>query len=167
MNFHKDQKGFTMVELVIVTAVIMLMAVFSVTMIGRLRYAKTEQVVEAVFNALRKHQINCMSKGKTYLHIYKISDEYFIKTSDSFTNSCEDTNGYSLGSNVTIKKNEWNEAAHTEVITEINGTGQLIISYKKDGSFDFLGNDIREIIIVGQSDHVIKLNKSTGKSVLE
>lgn len=163
MSFHKDQKGFTMVELVVVAALIMILAAFSVSMIGRLRYAKTEQVVEAVSNALRKHQINCMSKGKTYLHLYCISGEYYLKTSDSDSSSVEDANGYSLGHNVTIKK----KVSGSDSATEIVGTGQVIISYKKDGSFDFVGNDITQIIITGKSDHVIKLNKSTGKSVVE
>lgn len=163
MNFHKDQKGFTMVELVVVAAVIMILASFSVSMIGRLRYAKTEQVVEAVSNALRKQQVNCMSKGKSYLHIYKVGSDYYMKMSVSEDASVEDANGYSLGSNVTLKRKT---SSDTNAV-EITGTGQLILSYKKDGSFDFVGDDIVEIVITGRSDTVIRLNKTTGKHVVE
>lgn len=163
MNFRKDQRGFTLVEVVVVVAIIVILASFSLNMIGRLRYAKSEQVVESISSALNKHQINCMSKGKSYLHIYKINNEYYMKVSDSSSATVEDANGYSIGSNNVLKKLVKDAAA----ATEITGTGQLVLSFKKDGSFDFVGDEITEIQVTGGNDFKIKLNKTTGKHVVE
>ena len=163
MSIHKDQKGFTLVEVVVVAALIMILATFSLNMMGRFRYAKSEQVVESISSALSKHQLNCMSKGKSYLHIYKLNNEYYIKVSSSNSSTVEDENGYSIGSHNVIKKMVKDAAA----ATEITGTGQLILSYNKDGSFDFVGDDLTEILVTGANEFKIKLNKSTGKHVVE
>ena len=163
MCFHKDQRGFTLVEFVIVAAMMAILASLSLTLIGRLRYARSEQVVESISSALSKHQLNCMSKGKSYLHIYKLSNEYYIKISSSNSASVEDANGYSIGSHNVIKK----MVKDAVTATEITGTGQLILSYNKDGSFDFVGDDLTEILVTGSNDFTIKLNKSTGKHVVE
>lgn len=171
MRFRDDQKGFTIVELVIVTAVVTIMASLSLTMLGRIKYANTEKMVNYVYDALKKLQITAMSKSDPYyLHIYKEGDEYYYITSTSSTYlSSMGTNGTSLGGNIKIFKVVG--ALGTE--EEIVGNKRIAISYRKDGRIrekDASGSaleDIRKIVIKGSFDVEIRINHETGKCVAE
>ncbi|MBR4734195.1 MAG: prepilin-type N-terminal cleavage/methylation domain-containing protein [Lachnospiraceae bacterium] len=171
MRFRDDQKGFTIVELVIVTAIVTIMASLSLTMLGRIKYANTEKMVNYVYDALKKLQITAMSKSDPYyLHIYKEGDEYYYITSTSSTYlSSMGTNGTSLGGNIKIFKVVG--AGGTE--EEIVGNKRIAISYRKDGRIrekDASGSaleDIRKIVIKGSFDVEIRINHETGKCVAE
>ncbi len=172
MRFRDDQKGFTLIELVIVAAIVTIMASLSLTMLGRIKYANTEKMVNYVYDALKKLQITAMSKSEAnYLHIYKDGDSYYYITSTSptYNASTMGTNGTSLGGNIKIYKVIG--AGGSE--TEITGSHRIALSYKKDGCVrekDSAGNaleDIRKIVIKGSYEVEIRINPKTGKCVVE
>ena len=93
-----NNKGFSLVEMIIVIAVIAILAGASVTFFGHVRYANTQKTVESIDSAIDKLQSNAMSKSNnSYLYIYKLSDGYYMKTVDTyydtFATSVFDTNG--------------------------------------------------------------------------
>ena len=172
MRFRDDQKGFTLIELVIVAAIVTIMSSLSLTMLGRIKYANTEKMVNYVYDALKKLQIKAMSKSEpSYLHIYKEGDTYyFIQSSSStYSSSTMGTQGTSLGGNIKIYK----VVGATGSETEITGGTRIALSYKKDGcprKTDASGNaleDIRKIVIKGSFDAEIRINPKTGKCVVE
>ena len=172
MRFRDDQKGFTLIELVIVAAVVTIMASLSLTMLGRIKYANTEKMVNYVYDALKKLQITAMSKSEAnYLHIYKEGDTYYYitSTSPSYHAASMGTKGTSLGGNIKIYK----VVGALGSDEEITGGTRIAISYKKDGCIrekDADGHaleDIRKIVIKGSFDVEIRINPKTGKCVVE
>ena len=172
MKFRDNQKGFTLVELVIVTAIVSIMASLSLTMLGRIKYANTEKTVNYVYDALKKLQITAMSKEEhSYLHIYKEGKNYYYVTSSSpdYSSTSMGTNGTSLGGNIKIYKVLAGETTERE----IDGTTRIVISYKKDGrlreknSNDDPMEKIEKIVIKGSYTVEIEFNFKTGKCVAE
>ena len=67
------QNGITLVEIIIVIAIIGILASTSVMMIGHLHYANTQKVVRTLDASLDALQVRTMSKaGSSYLYIYKL-----------------------------------------------------------------------------------------------
>ena len=64
------QNGITLVEIIIVIAIIGILASTSVMMIGHLHYANTQKVVRTLDSSLDALQVRTMSKaGSSYLYI--------------------------------------------------------------------------------------------------
>lgn len=69
------QNGITLVEIIIVIAIIGILASTSVMMIGHLHYANTQKVVRTLDASLDALQVRTMSKaGSSYLYIYKLDN---------------------------------------------------------------------------------------------
>ena len=65
------QNGITLVEIIIVIAIIGILASTSVMMIGHLHYANTQKVVRTLDSSLDALQARTMSKsGSSYLYRY-------------------------------------------------------------------------------------------------
>ena len=79
----KNQRGMSLVEILIVIAVAAILAGVSVTMFGHIRYANTQRTVETVDTALSRLRASTMSReGRQYLYIYRLSDGYYMKLLD-------------------------------------------------------------------------------------
>lgn len=164
MRFHEDQKGFTLVELVIVTAIVAIMAALSLTMLARIKYANTEKMVTHVTDALSKLQILAMTKETPrYMHIYKVGDDYYVCVNDSAV-STDGKGGNCLGSNIEIYK-VVGDGGDEELVTSIT---QAVVSFKRDGTLRTVGSeDIRKIVVCGSFDTEIRINPKTGKHFAE
>lgn len=156
-----NNKGFSLVEMIIVIAVIAILAGASVTFFGHVRYANTQKTVESIDSAIDKLQSNAMSKSNnSYLYIYKLSDGYYMKTVDTyydtFATSIFDTNGTKIADKQT------EIYIDSETGTLVDGTNFVCIRYKKSGVFDDKTN-ASKLVIKGNGTYTIALVKETGK----
>lgn len=164
MRFHEDQKGFTLVELVIVVAIVAIMAALSLTMLARIKYANTEKMVTNVTDAVSKLQILAMTKATPrYLHVYMVGDDYYVCINESPT-ATDGKGGNCLGSNLKMYK-VIGDAGSDELIT---ATEQAVMSFKRDGTLRTVGaEDIRKIVVCGSFDTEIRINPKTGRHYAE
>lgn len=71
---RKDQGGFSLVEVIIVIALMAVLAGSSVAMVGHIRYANTKKVAEEVDQALSRLRLETISRngGRQVLFIYRV-----------------------------------------------------------------------------------------------
>lgn len=174
MRLRDNQKGMSLVEIIIVIAMIGILAGTSISMLSYIMLGNTQKAAKTISTAIEKQQANTMSKaGVPYLYIYKLSDGYYMKTimdveiadsSDANFAMLDDSGTKLAGPNVTISKVDPSDATGTEtVITE---TDFIRVVYKKSGVFDSKTN-VSRIIIDGTGSYTITLIEATGKHILE
>lgn len=160
---YKNQGGFSLVEIIIVIALLAVLAGSSVAMIGHIRYANTKKVVEEVDKTLSRLRLDTMSqKGeRQFLYIYRLDNNgsagYYFKLVDEDTKPNLDGNGTRLcGTNVTFSADG----------NTISGDKIICIVFKKNGQLDS-GTNADKIVISGTGTYTITLDKETGKHLLE
>ena len=183
VRFEKDHKGFSLVELIVVIGIIGILAGISVTLLGHLRVANSEKVVNSISGALSKLQAQTMSKPATqtdgsgnvtvvtrYLYIYQVDGVYYLCTSTTNVTGFDASvlnknNGLSLGSGIRIYKDDSAYAM---------GAGDFIrIAYKRDGSFDYrttagisVSNCKKITVEMNNQKTTITLIEKSGKHVI-
>lgn len=164
MWFHEDHKGFTLIEVVIVTAIVAILASLSLTMLARIKYANTEKMITNVEDAMTKTQVLAMTKETPrYLHIYKVGTDYYTCVNEN-ASTTDGTGGNCLGSNLKIYK----EVGDDETDVLITDTVHAVISFKRDGTLRTTGSeDIRKIVVDGSYAAEIRINPKTGKHYTE
>ncbi len=172
MRLRENQKGMSLVEIIIVIAMIGILAGTSISMLSYIMMGNTQKAAKTVSTAIEKQQANTMSKaGVPYLYIYKLSDGYYMKTiidveiadSNDTDFSQLDSSGTKLaGTNVTISKVD--SAGTAGDVTE---TDFIRVVYKKSGVFDSSKTNVSQIIIDGSGTYKITLIEATGKHILE
>ena len=147
------QNGITLVEIIIVIAIIGILASTSVMMIGHLHYANTQKVVRTLDSSLDALQVRTMSKaGSSYLYIYKLDNGYYTRVLSDNLGSFDDTKLTSDGTklcNNTIKIRK-----------------DIKIAYKKTAFYDDCTN-VNAIYIDGVPAYTIRLVKDTGRHFTE
>lgn len=164
-GFCHNQKGMTMMEIIIVIGMIGILAGGSVLYLGHVRAANTKKAAEVVDTALNKLQVRTMSKaGTPYLYIYHLSDGCYMKVLEekltSFDNTKLDTDSTKLGSDsISVYMD-------SETGTQVSGDNFIRIVYTKASGF---GNDttVSAIVLKGNTTVTIRLRKDTGKHVIE
>ena len=77
----RDHKGITLVEIIIVIAILGILASTVVGMLGHLHYADTQKVVKTLDTSLDALQVKTMSKtGQFYMYVYKSGGNYYVRT---------------------------------------------------------------------------------------
>ncbi len=157
-------KGFTLIETIIVIAILVIFASFTVLYMGHLRSVNVRQAANQVYTSLDKLQVRTMSKTDTqHLYIYKTDNGCYMKiltkNITAFDNSVFDDTGTRLGS------------ASIEVFQEKNGSKEEIkgdkfinIYYNKSAQFE---SDVSAVIFKRNSEYKIKLVKETGRHIME
>lgn len=161
----RNEAGVTLIEIIIVLAIIGILASASVLLIGHLHYADTERVINNIDTSMNELQIKNISKAEqSYLYIYHLSDGYYMRIlSDdlsSFDSSKLNGDGTKLSNN-TIEI-YGTDAGGSRVA--IKGTANYIkVSYTKSGSFDSSKTNVKEIAIEGTPQQTLTLVFDTGK----
>lgn len=179
----KNQRGFSLVEIIVVIAMIGILAGSAFVVVGHISYADTKKAVEGVDDALSSLRLDAMSReGRRYLYIYKIedgaNDGYYAKLLDE-----EDVSGIGelkVGPAEPQLNNNATRLGGADVKffaddVEITGNNNYIcVAYKKNGLFlddDELNNWLRtnaeHITIKGSGTYKISLNRKTGKHSIE
>lgn len=165
MKKCRNEAGVTLVEIIIVLAIIGILASASVLLIGHLHYADTERVINNIDTSMNELQIKNISKAEqSYLYIYHLSDGYYMRIlSDDlsgFDSSKLNGDGTKLSNN-TIEI-YGTDAGGSRVA--IKGTANYIkVSYTKSGSFDSSKTNVKEIVIEGTPQQTLTLVFDTGK----
>lgn len=165
MKKCRNEAGVTLIEIIIVLAIIGILASASVLLIGHLHYADTERVINNIDTTMNELQIKNISKAEqSYLYIYHLSDGYYMRIlSDDlsgFDSSKLNGDGTKLSNN-TIEI--YGTDAGGSRVT-IKGTANYIkVSYTKSGSFDSSKTNVKEIAIEGTPQQTLTLVFDTGK----
>ena len=160
----RDHKGITLVEIIIVIAILGILASTVVGMLGHLHYADTQKVVKTLDTSLDALQVKTMSKtGQFYMYVYKSGGNYYVRTLqkdlDIFDSSVLNTDGTRL-CNDTISI--WKVAAAGKK-TEVKDMTYIKIAYTKSALFDTTNTNTDKIYIDGVPDYTLTLVKDTGK----
>lgn len=168
----KDQRGFSMVELIVVIAIVGILMGASVSLIGHIRSANIQKAVETVSDMLDRQRINSMTKqGTHYLYIYRLDDGYYMKAlSDkliTYNDGLLGTGGTKICSDA-ISVSMQNGAGSIETMQKKN---QIIrIVFKKSGALNTdpdSGTTYDHIIFTGNGTYTIELYASTGKHAIQ
>lgn len=152
----KNQKGFSLIEIIILIAMIGILAGSSVAIFGHIPYANTRKVAEEVDAALSRLRLETMSQsGEQRLYICKLDDGYYLKSdpTDSGTRLC--------GNNVTI--NPSLKGTHFT----IQDDKYVCVAYKKSGVFREIDTNADCIEISGSGTYTIRLDLDTGRHYFE
>lgn len=151
--------GITLVEIIIVIAIVGILASTAVMMIGHLHYADTQKVVKTLDSTLDQLQVKAISKsGNYYLYIYRLTNGYYVKilpdNLSAFDGTLLDGDGTKL-SNTTIKI--------CQNGTELAENSFMKIAYTKQATFDTTNTTVQTILIDGVPKYSIQLVYDTGK----
>lgn len=176
----KNQKGFSLVETIIVIALVAILAGSTIAMVGHIRYANTKKVAEEVDNALSRLRLDTISREweeRQYLYIYQLpNDGYYMKLLKEevapTVGPTDNLNGNGTrlcGNNVKFYKEGETDP--------IDGQKVICVSYKKNGVFrleekegDIVktrGTNTGSITISGTGTYTICLDDETGRHYFE
>lgn len=161
-----NQKGMTLVEIILVFAIVGIMAGSAFLIIGHLRYADTEKAARAIDSALDKLQVETMSKsGSRYLYIYHLGNGCYMKVLSedltTFDSSKLDNSGKRLANNTVEIYMDSEDSAH-----KVDGTTFIKVTYTKALTFDSTNTNVSNIIVKGGPTYKIQLVTDTGKHFL-
>lgn len=155
----RNQNGITLVEIIIVIAIVGILASTAVMMIGHLHYADTQKVVKTLDSSLNELQVKTMSKnGDYYMYVYHLSDGYYVQilseNLSAFDASRLTTDGKKLSNNtISICQDG----------VELPEDGYMKIAYTKQATFDTTNTNVQTIRIEGVPEYSIQLVYDTGK----
>lgn len=164
MRHRLNQKGMTLIEIVLVIGIIGILAGSSIALFGHIRYANTKKAAETIDTALDKLQVRTMSKaGVPYLYIYQLDDGYYMKILQ------EELTAFDAAKFTRDAVKLCNKDTVISVTTPagtraVSGMDYAGIAYTKSAAFD---TDISSIEVQGTMTFRIKLVKDTGKHFVE
>ena len=167
----RDHRGFSMVEIIVVIAIVGILAGISVTMFGQVRYANAKKTVETVSDRLDSQRITAMGQKETqYLYIYRLDDGYYMKLleDDGSGTMVLNTLDTSLLNESGTKICNTSLKIYIDSETSenlVSGDKIIRIAFKRTGVFDTSdkGTNVHKILFVGNSTQTITLIEQTGK----
>lgn len=161
-----NNKGFSMVELIITVAIMAILTGSFVSAAGYLKYANAKAGAKKINTELSELRIDSMSKMNTpYMYLYNIGGSTYMKVvsgkdaDKAIENGLLDTNTTKLGNS------QIEVFCDGTKITE--GTPTKIYMDKSTGAFISCPKEIKVASIDGHNTYVIKLVKSTGRHYME
>lgn len=172
MQVKKKQPGFSLMELIIVIAIMAIMASGVALSIGLLRSSDAKKLASEINSSLTTLRSENMAKSDlSYMHIYYYEDDYYIQMSKDPV-PVVDGSGRNIGNgslSVVFK-------GESDITLGPDNTETLTFCInKKDGSFMKKVNDTElkttsEILVTSSNTsttHHIKLVRDTGRHYME
>ncbi|ROR30642.1 prepilin-type N-terminal cleavage/methylation domain-containing protein [Mobilisporobacter senegalensis] len=79
----RNNKGYTLIELIITLAILTIITTGAVAMASRITFADTTKAAKIVDSTMDKLRLETMTKStKQYLHLYTYDNSIYIKVSD-------------------------------------------------------------------------------------
>ncbi len=179
----KDNKGFSLLEFIIVIGMAAILAGSAVSFTGYIKFANSKGCAEKLYSGIDKLQVTSMAKKeKKLMIVWRNNDAYYYDvfsydpttgvSGNAAKTACiyacmGGTNGTKIGNsgvNVKYKKNS-ESSYHT-----LSNGDYFFISYAVGGSYSKTLNDAEEIVIESASgdgmSYTIKLITETGKHFL-
>lgn len=161
----KDNKGFSLIEVIIAIAIIAIMTVGGIAGFGYLNLANASKCASKIDSGLTVLKSKNMANASpAYMHLYYYDGDYYILYDDTKEFIPDATNyeqGEQIGNaNITISFDDTD-------ISELDNQCVNIGMRKKDGAFTYTSDPTSKITVSGQTSYDIILVTSTGKHFRE
>lgn len=164
-NRHLGNKGVSLIEIIIVIAIIVLASSVTISLVGQLGYARTQKAAKTINITMDKLRMETMSKGISYkLFLYLAEGDLYMKIlKEGDAIALNKDSGEKLSADCQVKYQK--EGSLEEVLEE--GVGKYIaISFSKSsGAFT---SDYAWLSITNSKHRsVLQFVKETGKHWIE
>ncbi len=178
----KDNKGFSLLEFIIVFGMAAILAGSAVSFTGYLRFANSKGCAEKLYSGIDKLQVSSMAKKEKKLMIVWREDDVFYYDVYSYDGStvsgntaktnCKDnciggSTATKIGNSAVAVKYKTSSGSTIETL---DNNEFFYIGYAMDGSFSSTYTDVEEIYVESANGdgmtYTIKLIEETGKHFL-
>lgn len=154
-NMKDNNKGFSLVELIVVVAILAIISTASFSAIGYLNLANAEKCATKIDIGLGKLKTMNMSSGSaTYMHLYRYNNGYYIAFSEDDTYTPDDKGELIGNSSVTVTCGG-STLENNDVVS--------ISVRKKDGAYTVPDVPTYTITVTNEATRKITLVTNTGK----
>lgn len=185
---NKDNKGFSLLEFIIVLGMAAILAGSAVSFTGYIRFANSKSCAEKLYAGIDKLQVTSMAKqNKRLMIVWRKNNEYFydVFSYDPLTgvsgnaaktecvNTCTGAvnNGIKFGNSALKMTYKYTANDGTVTTHELADGEYFFIAYALDGSYKTDMNGADEIKIESANGegmvYTIKLIKETGKHFIK
>lgn len=157
----RNNSGFSLIELIVVVAIIALMSTGTMAGLGYLSLANTSKCATKIDSGFTKLKSKNMAKADTtYMHLYNYNDNFYIVYND-----LDETSFTPNGTGEQIANSKVQVSMDDDPLE--NGESICFSIRKKDGSFVNTLNPTSKIVVSGQTSKTITIVTSTGKHFIE
>ena len=161
-RLKRNRNGFSMVEIIMVIAVMGLLASSAFSLTNYLKYADVQKALKTIEDQINKLQVTSMSKkDKQEIRIYKVGNDTYLKVGPA--SMTLDNQGIKLGNSAVVIKGV--DSAGGEF--PVTATSTIKVKYQRSGIFS-TDTNVEKIMVCGKNTtYTIKLLQNTGKVKVE
>lgn len=162
----KKNEGFSLIELIVVIAILAIMSAGAISGLGYLSMANASKCVSKIDSGIATLKSKNMREASdTYMHLYKYEGNYYIEYNNdpAYVPANADKGEMIANRQLTISWKNKDDASQTTIEEDAPKTFGI---HKKDGSFKTISGTkepMCEIFVKGKSTHKVTLVTDTGK----